>query len=367
MMLTKAFPKSMLMQQTTARAASSNAYFSASRGHLPTSVVLAHDYSTLSGWQFHRSKQQYREQRRFFGVMDHAQSKKISGSKCNKQQREKKSVLKQLSQPYLEQQKMNKSSLVSSAWSNSMNSSKSTEKEGDKIPQYLVDVYNYFYIQPMSIYVLDRPSIVEGILWGNFSMLRDNALNELASNDGSSESSAIEGRTLQVACVYGDFTETLYRRCASTLDVVDVVPNQLTNLQRKLDLNKSIDQKNITLSCSNAEDLSELYDDNTFDQVVLFFLLHEMPADVRKNVLSEVFRTLKPGKKIVIVDYHKPTNLFFKGVLSMVFDTFEPFAKDLWHHEIKEYLPASADDRSINIEKETFFYNLYQKVVITKK
>ena len=54
------------------------------------------------------------------------------------------------------------------------------------------------------------------------------ALNEMGR--------ALTGRTLQVACVYGDFTPKLAQRLApaARLDVIDVAPIQLDNLRRKI-------------------------------------------------------------------------------------------------------------------------------------
>ena len=57
------------------------------------------------------------------------------------------------------------------------------------------------------------------ILWGKYVMLRDEAVAELGET--------LEGRTLQVACVYGDLTPRLAKRVppGSTIDIVDVLPN----------------------------------------------------------------------------------------------------------------------------------------------
>ncbi len=66
------------------------------------------------------------------------------------------------------------------------------------IPQYLNDTYWWAYVHPKAVKFFERQWLVNLILWGNFAKLRDAALDELGAE--------LPGRTLQVACVYGDFT-----------------------------------------------------------------------------------------------------------------------------------------------------------------
>src|SRR3954471_23006912 len=96
------------------------------------------------------------------------------------------------------------------------------------VPQYLRDTYWWAYVHPNAVRLFERQWLVNLILWGNFARLRDGALAALGDR--------IEGRTLQVACVYGDFTPRLAARLAAGahLDVVDVLPVQLENLRAKL-------------------------------------------------------------------------------------------------------------------------------------
>jgi hypothetical protein len=77
-----------------------------------------------------------------------------------------------------------------------------------------------------------------------------------------------------------------------------------------------------------------------------------------------MFASLAPGGKIVFIDYHKPHWAHpLKGVMSLVFDTLEPFAKALWRNEIWHFASAAED---IVWRKETYFGGLYQKVVACK-
>lgn len=219
------------------------------------------------------------------------------------------------------------------------------------VPEYLNETYWWAYVHPKAVDFFERQWLVNLILWGNFAKLRDAALRELGEE--------LPGRSLQVACVYGDFTPRLSERVSrgeGTLDVVDVLPIQLSNLGRKLG-----ERSPVNLVNRDASDLGFAAD--SYDRVILFFLLHEMPLEVRRRTLAEAVRVLKPGQELVIVDYHRPVGWHpLKPVMTFILRNFEPFAMDLWDHQVEEWLPEGARvDR-----KETFWGGLYQKLVIRK-
>ena len=221
-----------------------------------------------------------------------------------------------------------------------------------EIPEYLQRVYWWAYLHPNGVRVFERQWLVNLILWGNFARLRDAALAEFGE--------VIDGHLLQVACVYGDFTPRIAARLKGegTLDVVDVAPIQLDNLRRKLPAHPAV---RLHLQDACALSFPEAHVDST----LLFFLLHEQPEDVRRATLAEAWRVTRPGGRIVIVDYHRPSRrhpLHFP--MQMLLRTLEPFAIDLWRQEIVDFLPAGAVPRAV--DKQTFFGGLYQKLVIQR-
>ena len=220
------------------------------------------------------------------------------------------------------------------------------------IPDYLQKTYWWAYLHPWAVRLFERQWLVNLILWGNFARLRNAALHEMGET--------IHGKILQVACVYGDFTEHLVRRLGADarLDVIDVAPIQLKNLQAKLK-----DAPRVTLLRQDSSNLQ--FADGSRDAVVVFFLLHEQPAEVRRKTIAEALRVTRPGGKTIFVDYHRPVaSTPFRYLMVLIVRTLEPFAMDLWRAEIADWLPAGM--QVAKVEKQTYFGALYQKVVITR-
>lgn len=220
-----------------------------------------------------------------------------------------------------------------------------------RIPAYLEKTYWWAYVHPNAIAVFERQWLVNAILWGNFSRLRDAALDALGKQ--------VQGRTLQIACVYGNFSPRLMQRIApgGSLDVVDVLPLQLENLRKKMPADAQVTPH----LCDSA---ALGFADASYEQTVLFFLLHEQPEAVRRRTLSEALRVTRPGGKIVIVDYHLPKRFHpLRYLFRPVLHVLEPFALDLWKREISAWLPEHVKPEQI--KKEVSFGGLYQLLVIT--
>jgi ubiquinone/menaquinone biosynthesis C-methylase UbiE len=218
-----------------------------------------------------------------------------------------------------------------------------------EIPAYLIETYWWAYVHPKSVRIFERQWLVNAILWGNFGRLRDAALEGLGPD--------LRGRTLQVACVYGDLTERISRRIPATgeLDVVDVLPVQIENLKRKLPADTAV-----RIRLGNSASLGAA--SASYDRVLLFFLLHEQPEAVRRETLAEAVRVVKPGGSIVILDYHRPSMLNpLRWLMAPLLARLEPYALDLWRHELSEWLPSRPWH---SVTKATYFGGLYQRMVI---
>ena len=218
------------------------------------------------------------------------------------------------------------------------------------VPAYLEQTYWWAYVRPRAVRFWDRPWLINLILFGNYRRLRDEALDALGSR--------LEGRTLQIACVYGDLSARLRARLApaARLDIVDIVLAQLANTARKVGGDPRV---GLIHGDSAALDMA----DATYDRALLFFLLHEQPHEVRLRTLAEAWRVIKPGGRLVILDYHRPRSwhpLYWP--MAAILRTLEPFALDLWRHDLTRWLPAGA-----TADRTTRFGGLYQLLTLTKR
>ena len=218
------------------------------------------------------------------------------------------------------------------------------------VPHYLEEAYWWAYVRPRAVRLFEREWLVNLILFNNYVRLCDAALAELGDT--------VHGRTLQLACVYGNLTPRLRQRMApdAGLDVLDILPVQLENLARKLPQDERVviqHGDSSALACGDA----------LYDQVLLFFLLHEQPEAVRRSTLAEALRVVRPGGKVVIVDYHRPVAWHpMRPLMRLVFSRLEPFAMDLWRHGIDAFLPHTPSQ----MNKQTYFGGLYQKLVLIR-
>lgn len=219
------------------------------------------------------------------------------------------------------------------------------------IPDYLQDTYWWAYVHPKSVWVFEREWLVNLILWGNMNRLTQAVLDELDIQQNSS--------VLQVACVYGDFSNRLAAHLGKTqsrLSILDVAPIQISNIKKKVAAHD-----NVSVHLQDSTCMS--FQSDNFDETVVFFLLHEQPEDARRKTVAEAIRVTRPGGRVIFVDYHgpkrsNPMRYVMKPILTML----EPFAMDLWREELPAFMPEEI--KPDQLSSNFYFGGLYQKVVL---
>jgi ubiquinone/menaquinone biosynthesis C-methylase UbiE len=220
-----------------------------------------------------------------------------------------------------------------------------------EIPDYLQETYWWAYLHPKALKFFEREWMVNLILWGNMNRLTQAVLADLEVQPNS--------RVLQVACVYGDFSNKLARHLAhsgSQLDIVDVAAIQLQNAREKL-----ADNDNVGFHHQDSTALR--FPAASFDETVVFFLLHEQPEAARRKTIEQAVRVTRPGGRVIFVDYHGPRRSNpMRYVMKPILTWLEPFAMDLWREELPAFMPASIE--ASQITSDFYFGGLYQKIVL---
>lgn len=218
-----------------------------------------------------------------------------------------------------------------------------------EIPDYLNETYWWAYLHPKGVKLFDSTFMVNSILFGNYKKLRDNVVADVDENTGN---------VLQLAAVYGNISLKIAKKITDNnrLDVVDVAAIQLQNLSKKI-----TGLNNVQLIHQDATNLS--LTPESYEVVLIFFLLHEVPDDKKTAILEQALKMTKPGGKLIIVDYHKPKAWSpCRYLMYPVLKILEPFAMSMWKDDVSKWLPQGCKINKIT--KETKFMGLYQKVVI---
>jgi ubiquinone/menaquinone biosynthesis C-methylase UbiE len=215
-----------------------------------------------------------------------------------------------------------------------------TADEPVELPAYLVRHYDWAYLWPASVWFFDHKPVINAIIFGNYRRIMDETVRLMEPRSA--------GRTLQVAAVYGELTPTIAQH-VQDLHVIDAAQVQLDAVRRKLDATG----REATLKRMLAESLR--YPDRSFDTVVLFFLLHELPEASRRAALREAARVLKPGGQLLIAEYgeHGGRHWFhrfapFRGILTWA----EPFLGGFWKENLDETLAHCAQSAGRSLARE---------------
>ena len=200
----------------------------------------------------------------------------------------------------------------------------------DGMPVYLARYYWWAYLWPWAVWFFDHQPIINAILFGQYKRLMRTTLARLEE--------APKARVLQLTCVYGSLTPSLIRRLApSPLHITDVAPVQLALARSKAATSELLATR------MNAEQLG--YKADSFSTIVLFFLLHEMPAEARRNTLAECMRTLAPGGSLLLTEYGPLPrhHLLYRFLPTRwLLTRLEPFLDGFWHEDLPTLLAEFA-------------------------
>ncbi len=225
-----------------------------------------------------------------------------------------------------------------------------TDPYYDDVPQYMTEVYDWAYVDPKWVKVLDRNIVVRVLLFLNDQRLMRLYLDEIKPGM----------RVWQLAHVYGDLVARAAQRVGpkGVFHLTDITPIQIEHGSKKL---AGMDWAKVIRS--DAATFSGVGED--YDLICSFFLLHEVPDDKKREIVDHMLAKIPKGGKVVFVDYHNPKKWQpIRYILKLVNHCLEPFANALWENEIQHY---ASDASQFTWKKRTIFGGVYQCVVVEHK
>ncbi|MDR1827222.1 MAG: rhodoquinone biosynthesis methyltransferase RquA [Methylobacteriaceae bacterium] len=212
------------------------------------------------------------------------------------------------------------------------------------VPEYMIDIYDWAYVNPKHVEILDRNIVVWVLLFLNAGRLMRRYLDQIRPGM----------RVWQVAHVYGDLVKKVAAKIGpeGTFHLTDVVPAQIEHAQRKIGREPWVR--------IIRQDAASYKAEQPYDLACSFFLLHEIPEEKKFQVVDRVLENIGAEGRAVFVDYHGPALLHpIRPILKFVNWWLEPFAETMWNNSIPSY---ASHPEKYRWNKETLFGGVYQVV-----
>ncbi len=170
-------------------------------------------------------------------------------------------------------------------------------------------------------------------------------------------------KVLITSCAFGNViprvVEASLESGAERIVIADIIQNELVHAKSKLGRHaRKIDYI--------EDDATGMTQKEGFAHAnIMFFLLHELPHDLKVKALSEAGRMLAPGGKLYLGEFHKPTPLVLKCLSWSYFKVFEPLGLALW--DSHDPVAVLKEMGGWSVERQTFFFDNFQIITATKQ
>jgi ubiquinone/menaquinone biosynthesis C-methylase UbiE len=169
-------------------------------------------------------------------------------------------------------------------------------------------------------------------------------------------------KVLEIGCGTGTNLE-LFTEAGCEVAGVDLSPSMIDLAKKKLG-----DRADLRLG-----DAAEIpFADSSFDLVLSFLTLHEMPPAVRTPVMKEIVRVAGADGKVLLIDYHPgpirfPTGWFYKSVIYAI--EFGAGWEHFQNHRdflARKGLPTLIEDHGLSVIKKRLVAGGNVQVVLAK-
>lgn len=147
--------------------------------------------------------------------------------------------------------------------------------------------------------------LVKGILFGKEQKLRESIVDLARIQPGE--------KVLDVGCGTGSLAITAKFKAGPSAEIygIDAAPEMIERARKKA-TKAGVD---IDFQAGLVEAID--YPDDTFDVVLNSFMVHHLPGDLKSKAFAEMYRVLKPGGRLLIVDFEPPQSRIAKMILTL--------------------------------------------------
>ena len=206
------------------------------------------------------------------------------------------------------------------------------------------------------IKLVDFQPIISAILLFQYHRLVSKIVSGL-------EHSNLANKTVLItSCAFGNVIPRVVKAAidagARRVLIADIIHNELIHARSKLgEFAGKVDYIE-----DNATAMTQA--EGSVEANVIFFLLHELPHQLKGRALAEAGRMLAPGGKLYLAEFHRPELWVLRALSWTYFKVFEPLGLALW--DTHDPLACLQDMGGWKCERTTYFFGNFQIITATK-
>jgi ubiquinone/menaquinone biosynthesis C-methylase UbiE len=207
------------------------------------------------------------------------------------------------------------------------------------------------------IKMVDYQPIIAAILLFQYHHLVSKIVSELAQMDLRKK------KVLITSCAFGNVIPRVVKAAiesgAERVLIADIIQNELIHAKSKLGEYAG----KVEFVEDNAVSMTQ--PEGSVAANVIFFLLHELPHNLKGQALNEAGRMLAPGGKLFLAEFHRPQLWVLRALSWTYFKVFEPLGLALWDtHDPLTYLESTGGWKC---QRTTYFFGNFQVITATKQ